>query len=162
MFRTKPQGVRCNLQIAAYANEVAVGTVFPALLSIKNIRWKLNREHSAGGTVVGRRMFNGHSYGRAVKMGAVGALCISYRRALHSSDGTGLGRIGFPGGTSAYQLNLELPQTERIRRGNAWSLPKNNYTLSTTLRLGQESGPAGCSAGKGPAVGVKVVGDADV
>ncbi len=89
-----------------------------------------------------------NSYGRAVEMGAVGALCNSFRRALAYNG--------------AFPLNLELPQSERIRRGNAWSLPKINYTSGTTSRLGQEPGPAGCGAVAGPAAGVRVVGDADV
>ncbi len=88
-------------------------------------------------------------------MGTVGALQKTYAHKAHSEDRKGLGRIKVP-------LNLQLPQSERIRRDVAWTLPKNNYTAGTTLRLGQETGPAGPSAVTGTAAGVRVVGDADV
>ncbi len=90
---------------------------------------------------------------RHIEMGAVGALHKSYGHAAHSAD-----QMGCEG---ARPLSLELPQSERIRRGNARSLPKNNYTSGTTFVLGHETGLSVCGA-VAPAAGVKVVGDADV
>ncbi len=93
-------------------------------------------------------MADGH-----IAMGEVGALHKSYWHAAHSADWAGC--------KGAHPLNLELPQSERIRRGNARSLPKNNYTSGTTLALGHETGLSVCGA-VAPEAGVKVVGDANV
>lgn len=46
---------------AAYANEVAVVTVFPALLSRKKPHGNCNRELSGKGAVLGRWTADGHS-----------------------------------------------------------------------------------------------------
>ena len=70
--------------------------------------------------------------------------------------------LGVPDRTGFAPLNLELPQCGRNRRGNALSLPKNNYMAHATLTLGQVSGPVSSGASTVPAAGFKVVGNADV
>ncbi len=105
----------------------------------------------------GQQLADGH-----IEMGAVGVFPRSYRHVAGFADRIVPAKIGVPRGNGARPLNLELPQSERIRRVNARSLPKNNYTFGTTLKLGHETGPAGCSAVTKTAAGIKVVGDADV
>lgn len=63
---------------------------------------------------------------------------------------------------SASPLNLKLPQSERNRRGNAYTSPKNNSTATATLTREQVSGPGRSGMASVPAVGVEVVGNADV
>lgn len=86
-------------------------------------------------------------------MGAAGAL-YKHRALAHS--------LGALAGTAAATLNLELPQYERNRRGNAFSSPKNNYMSHAAWTLGQVYGPAPFGVAEVPAAGFKVVGDADV
>jgi hypothetical protein len=128
----------------------------------KNSHRSCNREHSTEGAVLvagwqGQQLADGH-----IKMGSAGVLHKSHSYVAHPADRIGPDKIGLLAGIGARPLNLELPQSERIRRGNARSLPKNNYTSRTTLKFGQETGPAGCGAVTETAAGVKVVGDADV
>jgi hypothetical protein len=86
-------------------------------------------------------------------MGAAGAL---YKRRALAHSLSARDRTGIT------TLNLELPQCERNRRGNAFSSPKNNYMAHATLTLGQVSGPVPFGVASVPAAGFKVVGDADV
>jgi len=132
---------------------------FRRFSSQKNSNENCNREHSAEGTVLrqGQRLANGH-----IKMGAVYVLHKTCGHVARPADWIGLDKIALLAAIITRPLNLELPQSERIRRGNARTLPKNNYMSGTTLKLGQETGPAGCGAVTGTAAGVKVVGDADV
>ncbi len=59
-------------------------------------------------------------------------------------------------------LNLEVSEGELIRRRNAWSSPKNNYTSGALWKYGQQVGPARYGAVTHPGASVEVVCYADI
>jgi dihydroxy-acid dehydratase len=59
-------------------------------------------------------------------------------------------------------LNLEVPESELIRRRNAWSPPKNSYTSGALWKYGQQVGPARSGAVTHPGASVEVVCYADI
>jgi dihydroxy-acid dehydratase len=59
-------------------------------------------------------------------------------------------------------LNLEVPESELIRRRNAWSPPKNSYTSGALWKYGQQVGPARFGAVTHPGASVEVVCYADI
>jgi dihydroxy-acid dehydratase len=59
-------------------------------------------------------------------------------------------------------LDLEVPESELIRRRNAWSPPKNSYTSGALWKYGQQVGPARSGAVTHPGASVEVVCYADL
>jgi dihydroxy-acid dehydratase len=59
-------------------------------------------------------------------------------------------------------LNLEVPESELIRRRNAWSPPKNDYTSGALWKYGRQVGSARFGAVTHPGASVEVMCYADV
>jgi dihydroxy-acid dehydratase len=59
-------------------------------------------------------------------------------------------------------LDLEVPESELIRRRNAWSPPKNNYTSGALWKYGQQVRPARFGAVTHPGASVEVACYADI
>jgi dihydroxy-acid dehydratase len=59
-------------------------------------------------------------------------------------------------------LDLEVPESELVRRRNAWSPPKNSYTSGALWKYGQQVGPARSGAVTHPGASVEVVCYADI
>ncbi len=62
----------------------------------------------------------------------------------------------------AGRLDIEVPESELLRRHNAWSPPKNNYTTGALWKYGQQVGPARHGAVTHPGASVEVVCYADI
>lgn len=59
-------------------------------------------------------------------------------------------------------LHIDLPENELLRRRNAWTPPKNNYTSGALWKYGQQVGPARSGAVTHPGASVEVVCYADI
>jgi len=176
----KPQGVRCKLRKRLTPAKLPLVLCFRRFSPNKKPYGSYNRELSGEGAVLVVRILNksrlpnglvtmfisGALYNSNYSaLGLTGAFMRHTQAAEKGACTEGDTRpacrtIAAAGGVAGVLLNLGLPESEHIRRHNAWSLPKNNYISGAGCKYGRQAGPAGSRAH--PEASVEVECDANV